>query len=182
MIITVEMHTYTTVMMMLPAAAWQDILGKSVKPSLNVITNEHLVNYNEKTIFSSLSININVNIYTTVMTPLPAATWQDVLGKSVKSILNATRNKHLVIVMRTQPLLNIIKQSNSSDHSFSTNLCFADCRRGSSNMPKWTKKIEKETIIKKWLYVKQMVSIPSRFHQTSKIALNNLHKKTTTKR
>ena len=43
-------------MMMPPAAAWKDILGKSVKPILNAVSNEHLVDYNKKTTFIKVMI------------------------------------------------------------------------------------------------------------------------------
>ena len=39
-------------MTMPPAATWQDILGKSVKPILNAIPSEQLEDYDEKTTFT----------------------------------------------------------------------------------------------------------------------------------
>ena len=46
------MHTHSTVMMTMPTAAWQDILGESVKQILNIIPNKHLVDYHKKKTFS----------------------------------------------------------------------------------------------------------------------------------
>ena len=51
------MQTYITVMMMLQAAAWKDILEKPVKPILNAIPNEHVVHYNEKKMFIEVIID-----------------------------------------------------------------------------------------------------------------------------
>ena len=50
------MHTYTTLMTTMLKAAWQDIMGKSVKPILFAIPNEQLVDYNKKTTFIEIII------------------------------------------------------------------------------------------------------------------------------
>ena len=42
--------------MMPSAAPWKDILGKSIKPILNTIPNEHIVDYNKKTAFIEVII------------------------------------------------------------------------------------------------------------------------------
>ena len=63
------MHTYTTVMTMPPTANWKDILGKSVNPILNAVSNEHLVDYNKKITFIEVII-INEHQYKCLHTPL----------------------------------------------------------------------------------------------------------------
>ena len=77
-----------------------------------------------------------MHTYSTIMIIQPTATWQDILGKAVKPILYANPTSTFESIRRSQPLLNIFKTSNNADHSFSTYICFADCRSGSSYLSK----------------------------------------------
>ena len=47
------MSMYSNVMTLLPTAALQKMLGESVKQILNAVSNNHLVDYNNKTTFNN---------------------------------------------------------------------------------------------------------------------------------
>ena len=61
---------------------------------------------------SSSSMSINLSAYILhVMTMPPIVAWQDILGESVKPILNAIPTSTFYILTRRQPLLIIVKQA-----------------------------------------------------------------------
>ena len=72
--------------------------------------------------------------YSTVMMPLPTVARKKILGESVKPILSAIPNQHLVDYNEKAIFIDYCQTSNSSDQSFSNNLHFAGYQSGSGHL------------------------------------------------
>ena len=77
-----------------------------------------------------------IPIYSTVMMAMPTAAPQEILGESVKQILNAIPNKHLVEYNKRTTLNEYHHTGNCFENSVSINLAVADCRSGNGLLPR----------------------------------------------
>ena len=112
-------------------------------------------------------------IYSAVMMMLPTAAPQEILGESVKQILNAIPNNHLVGFNKRTTFNDYHQTNNYSDNSSAlilplqvAEVAIAICQDKKAFVEKrWSRKND---------FCKQMVSLHSRFPRTRKSALNNL--------